>query len=220
MEIKACEWCGNEFMPKTSRSRHCSVSCRGKHYYHTHPEYRQAQIDNSRKRLAENHEARAVVLAAGQRWRENNREAAREATRRWEAANKEHCAQKSREWWAAHPEKRKEYRDRWKAEHPKRIRAFWKDNTYRRRALKAEAEGDFTFAEFTDLCNEAGWKCFYCGCGLSPETATADHMIPLSRGGGNGIENIALACRSCNSRKHDKTVEEFMVASPIKEVHY
>ena len=31
-----------------------------------------------------------------------------------------------------------------------------------------------------------------------------DHVVPLSRGGGNGVDNICLACPSCNSSKNNK----------------
>lgn len=220
MVTKACEFCGETFEMRSKRSRFCSPACSNKNYYHTNPEYRQSQKDNSLKRLAENPEARAVVAAAGQRWRESHRAEARAATKRWEAANSEHVKKRKREWWAANPEKRHEYNQRFRALNPEKIRVWEKDNTYRRRALKAQAEGNFTYEEFAGLCNDLGWICFYCGCALDSETATADHMIPLSRGGANDIGNIAPACRSCNSKKHDKTVEEFAATSPIKEVCY
>jgi 5-methylcytosine-specific restriction endonuclease McrA len=35
----------------------------------------------------------------------------------------------------------------------------------------------------------------------SPRYATIDHVIPLSRGGKDHIDNLALACRECNERK-------------------
>jgi len=215
-----CEWCSEMFEAKTARKRFCSPNCRYKAYYHSHPEYRKAQICNSQERLARDPDARDVVLEAGRRWREVNREAAREATRRWYRNNKEHCARKGKEWWDANPEKRKEYRDRWKENNPERIREFWTNNTYRRRALKAEADGSFTYAEFIELCELSNWECAYCGCDLDPETATADHVIPLSRGGSNGIDNIAPCCQSCNSSKRDKTAEEFMAYVAEKEVRH
>jgi len=217
---KKCEFCGEKFEMRSKRSRFCSPGCSNKNYYHTNPGYRQAQKDNSRNRLAANPEARTIASAAAKRWRESHRAEAIEATKRWEAANSEHVKIRKREWFAAHPEKRKEYHDKWKADNPERIRAFWKDNTNKRRAMKASAEGSYSYPEFLSICDDAGWLCVYCGCRLDVETATADHMVPLSRGGANCIENITLACRSCNSKKHDKTVDEFMAICPIKEVHY
>lgn len=37
-----------------------------------------------------------------------------------------------------------------------------------------------------------------------------DHVVPLSRGGTNDIENLATSCRNCNRRKRDMTAEEFI----------
>lgn len=218
MVKRVCEWCEIEFMAKSRKKRFCSASCQYKNYYHTHPAVRRKQIENSRRRVLNDPEAMAVVLAAGQRWRENNREKARASTKRWESEHKEHCARKNREWWTANPEKRHEYNQRFRTENPEKIRRWEKNNTYRRRALKKEAAGSFTYEEFLVLCNETGWICSYCGCQLDSETATADHMIPLSRGGSNDIGNIAPACVSCNCRKKDKTPEEYESWLKIREV--
>lgn len=45
-----------------------------------------------------------------------------------------------------------------------------------------------------DYCN----RCAYCGRELP---LSMDHVVPLSRGGSNIIENIVPACKSCNSSK-------------------
>jgi len=80
----------------------------------------------------------------------------------------------------------------------------------RYRAYELDAEGEYTIEEFVDLCEYMGWQCTYCGCELTAETVTADHMIPLSRCGSDYIDNITPACKSCNSSKRDKTVDEFV----------
>lgn len=36
-----------------------------------------------------------------------------------------------------------------------------------------------------------------------------EHRTPLIRGGTNEYNNLAIACRSCNSKKHSKTEEEY-----------
>ena len=49
-----------------------------------------------------------------------------------------------------------------------------------------------------------GKRCYLCG-----EIAdTIDHVIPISRGGTNDIENLRPACYDCNMRKGSKTLEE------------
>lgn len=40
--------------------------------------------------------------------------------------------------------------------------------------------------------------CHWCRVGLTQQTATVEHLVPLARGGSNRIDNLALACGSCN----------------------
>lgn len=58
------------------------------------------------------------------------------------------------------------------------------------------------------------YRCRYCGDfkgGL-----TLDHVMPVSRGGTDDLENLVTACKSCNSRKKTKTLDEWGV--PLLEV--
>jgi len=49
-------------------------------------------------------------------------------------------------------------------------------------------------------------QCIYCG---STEGLSYDHLIPLSKGGPDNPDNVALACRSCNSSKGGKGLYEW-----------
>ena len=46
--------------------------------------------------------------------------------------------------------------------------------------------------------------CYWCKCDLNEKTMTADHKIPLARGGSNATDNIVLACEDCNKEKDNK----------------
>ena len=39
----------------------------------------------------------------------------------------------------------------------------------------------------------------------SPDSFAVEHIIPLSRGGANTLENLAFACQGCNNRKYTNT---------------
>lgn len=47
--------------------------------------------------------------------------------------------------------------------------------------------------------------CHWCDKPLDKSTATADHLIPLSRGGPNEDWNIVIACLKCNKMRGDST---------------
>lgn len=43
------------------------------------------------------------------------------------------------------------------------------------------------------------------------KNATIEHLTPVSRGGDNDWWNIVYACKSCNSKKKNKTMEEYAI---------
>jgi CRISPR/Cas system Type II protein with McrA/HNH and RuvC-like nuclease domain len=55
------------------------------------------------------------------------------------------------------------------------------------------------------LFKRDNFQCGYCG---SQKNLTIDHVIPKSRGGSNGWNNLVTCCSRCNSLKGDKTPED------------
>jgi hypothetical protein len=89
---------------------------------------------------------------------------------------------------------------RWKKNNPEKV-AFINE---RRRSMKRNAEGSHTFGEWELLKKQYGYRCPGCGRKEPEIKLTEDHIIPLSKGGSDYIENIQPLCGSCNSRKKDK----------------
>ena len=82
---------------------------------------------------------------------------------------------------------------------------------------------NFSQKKISEIFGKTNGRSFYCQSELEPDTLYrdenglvvssrrnwhVDHMVPLSRGGGNEIENLVPSCRSCNAIKSDLTVEE------------
>lgn len=50
-----------------------------------------------------------------------------------------------------------------------------------------------------------GFKCQYCG---NEKELTLDHLIPKAKGGKTSWNNLVTACKSCNSKKGNYSLEE------------
>lgn len=60
------------------------------------------------------------------------------------------------------------------------------------------------------LLAKTGGVCFYCGARLNPAVNyTVDHIVPQVNGGDDALDNLVPACRSCNSTKGSKDIEQF-----------
>lgn len=79
-----------------------------------------------------------------------------------------------------------------------------------RRVLKSEADkiNKITSNMIDELLKKYQYKCAYCGKDCR-ENYTIDHKLPLYRGGDNSFDNLAIACKHCNSSKRIKTDIEF-----------
>ena len=73
-------------------------------------------------------------------------------------------------------------------------------------ARKREADGSHIFGEWELLKKQYGYTCPCCGRKEPDIQLTEDHIVPLSRGGSDYIENIQPLCNDCNRRKYTKII--------------
>lgn len=98
------------------------------------------------------------------------------------------------------------------ADYRKRHRARYLANhriaMYKYRTLKSVTSDGTATDEFLDGLY-AEQECYYC-CKPTPEKErTADHVVPLNKGGIHSASNLVMACFSCNSSKRDEDAELF-----------
>lgn len=73
-----------------------------------------------------------------------------------------------------------------------------------KRRLLIDAGGSHTDQEWINLCALYDHRCLCCG---EIKPLTKDHVMPLSLGGDNTINNLQPLCLACNLRKHAKHID-------------
>lgn len=148
--------------------------------------------------------------AYNKQWKKEH--ATEEHTRQtqWRGGHKEQLRTAARHYYAEHAEERKAYSSNYVAtnhakvcerartayaNHPEIHKARW----HQRKALLLGNGGTaFTAHQWLELVVFYGAVCLRC---TKHKPLTADHVIPLSRGGTNAIENIQPLCLACNCSK-------------------
>jgi 5-methylcytosine-specific restriction endonuclease McrA len=148
------------------------------------------------------------VRAHSRKWREVNPEKAKATVRVWEEANREKRRVWNRARRQADPEKHREFVRAWARANPERERA----RVAKRRALQRGARVGCrkAYAAFLRWTRTApNVRCYWCGARTGPKQRHTDHIVPLSRGGADAVENLCVSCVGCNLRKNDKMPEVF-----------
>ncbi len=107
-----------------------------------------------------------------------------------------------RQHYADNRDKTLERTSQYKKENPEKV-AIWKSN---RRVRKAKNGGTFTSEEWKELCERYDNMCVCC---RKERKLTVDHVVPISLGGNGYIENIQPLCKSCNSRKGNRSSADY-----------
>lgn len=94
-----------------------------------------------------------------------------------------------------------------------RIKQYSKDNPEKKqfsrmkyKLRKRNAVGSHTLSEWQEVKKLYGYMCACCKKQEPEVKITQDHIIPLSKGGTNTINNIQPLCVSCNSIKMTRTI--------------
>ena len=124
------------------------------------------------------------------------------------------CIAEDRQWENERTEKRRARKVKYYSKYYDENPEIYKVNNSKRRARKRNAEGTHNVADIEAQYQRQQGSCHYCGCALTKaprftNSATVDHVVPLSRGGSNSPDNLVIACMDCNRRKHNKLLCEW-----------
>jgi 5-methylcytosine-specific restriction endonuclease McrA len=95
-------------------------------------------------------------------------------------------------------------KNKYNREYKKENRNMFSFYEHKRKMLKRNVTGTHTLKQWQELKKQYNYMCLNCGKSESEIKLTEDHILPLSKGGTDNIENIQPLCRSCNSIKHTK----------------
>lgn len=195
--------------------------------------YREANQEKIRKDRKERWANRTAAEKKAEyeyqrQYRDENSERLRKTSRQYYLKNSEEIRERVRQYRLVDPskhrerarnrranetpsqrEERLEYFRRWNKENPDRT-AMLRE---RRRIWEAEVESDgHTIAEMHDYWEATGHNpkvCTYCDCLISNwETSVGDHVVPISKGGPDVLENLVPCCPSCNTSKGNRDLHE------------
>lgn len=153
---------------------------------------------------------RKKVIAKAAAWRLANpdryRARCRKAMRKYRADNPEKTSAADRKWRANNSEKVNAANRAWVKKNPNKVKAM----LHRRRTRAQSAPGaKYLTAERIEARFQFyGYRCYICG---APNSTVLEHVIPLSKGGTSFPANVRPSCRSCNSKKYNKSLDKFIV---------
>lgn len=137
----------------------------------------------------------------GPSWVSKNLEARKKWRQEYTEKNRSSISGRNRIYVKNNYEEKYAYTKEWRLNNPEKTLAYSRN----RRARKKSAPGSHSGADILDLFDIQKGKCaYYTVCKTSlGGSYHVDHIVPISRGGHNGRNNLQLTCPSCNIFKND-----------------
>lgn len=187
--MRACLQCDGPVVGRSDK-KHCSPECK-----------RLAKREYDRAHHIVNREKKVTVACE---WQRANRERKQAYDAEYRERTREHRLQ----------QKRIQSREAW-VKYPERMRERAKATEARRRA-QAVGSGvfDVTPRDRARALARSGGRCVYCADNLG-DRVEWDHVVPISRGGSEGIGNLVPSCRDCNRSKAHRFVSEWRMGKTV-----
>jgi 5-methylcytosine-specific restriction endonuclease McrA len=174
------------------------VKARNNAYYAAHREEVLAREAADRVAHPEKFRAREEAQRAAHREERNV------YSRAYHAARRDKLNDRSRAYYHAHAEEMRATNREWYLAHPEERRCY----ESARRAKAAASPGHHTAADVAAQRTRQKGRCYWCGEKVGRHYHV-DHVFPLSRGGGDGPENLVIACVPCNLSKNARLPSEW-----------
>ena len=134
----------------------------------------------------------------------------------YKSKHRKRLVEYSRQYVLAHPEqtrqyfqqhylKNREFNLAYKREHYRNNKEKFLAYAKHRKELLKRGGAWFTEDEWNDLLDLCGHRC--AACRATDVKLTVDHIVPVSKGGRNSIDNIQPLCLNCNKRKFTKHID-------------
>jgi 5-methylcytosine-specific restriction endonuclease McrA len=163
------------------------------------------------------------IKATKKKWADNNPEKLKIIQKRWDDKNPDKVKLKYKRYRKTHKEQRRKYR----AEHKEQRATYYIKNkegvnkqmriykktpagklAIKRALMKRRVGGEVKKGDISKLLNENIFKYGIITCEKCKEQCPynyhIDHIIPVSKGGGNNYNNFQILCACCNLIKQTK----------------
>jgi 5-methylcytosine-specific restriction endonuclease McrA len=218
---KRCTKCGetkarSDFSQGKAQCKPC-VAIVVRERRHTDPDFHDRQVESQRRSWTARRADPAFIEAERARLREYQREQFRDPEWKQQRSDYYRVYNKrpdQRRRATDYERTRRQEKQRTDPQYHAHLMDLAKRGWHKRRALLAQSGGSYTRAEWDWLCALYDHRCVRCG---ADGPLSVDHVVPLSKGGGNGIDNLQPLCRSCNSRKHTDATDYRPFAPPTSD---
>lgn len=169
--------------------------------------------------------------ANSKKWRMENPEKTKESCKKWRFNNLEKVRKKNREYMSEHKDRFKKSPERsrvdarnyywrdpersiaqvkaWAERNPDSVRRIKKVRFHRERGAGPLSVATIQQVYLDNIEKNGILTCVLCEQWIEKGQDSLEHLTPISRGGTNRFENLAVAHRSCNSKKQNKTLLEY-----------